>query len=422
MKYNTLFSILCLVLFFTACKKEEIAPKVNEDGLTKEITDLVPQSILDEMAALGMPINGGANPPILEDTYLASPFILLSSNRPGDSPGNSFAAYQVTFSGQDNDELTLMVDYENGGERGTGIGSFIVGEGCEFSVFVEVNSTYSGASAKLTHVISGELQGNGIKDLHFANFMLDNNGNPQGVWIENGEGRVLHDSDGFSQKLGTNAQWHAVLPNCPCEYDEDLDGKEEMCGTWEDFTDGCAGVSFLDKFHFGAAYEIRWAKDEANPGQQCTYDASKQLITGGIAAGTPDKYGVTGVCSPNSDHTESDVDPWYEMPCAQYLNEWPPNTGTAICGDNVVHGFEHMAYMVRNMNCEEITTIIKTAKTSPNLLIDAELRSFLIGEILEMSTTELIFKLENWKARKSCNLFPNDDFCLLLDKAIANLQ
>lgn len=96
-----------------------------------------------------MPINGGANPPNLENTYHASPFILVSSNRPGEVPGHQFADYSVTFHGQDNEELSIMVDYLNGPESGEGLGSFIVGEDCKFSVFVEINSTHvNGTNAR----------------------------------------------------------------------------------------------------------------------------------------------------------------------------------------------------------------------------------------------------------------------------------
>lgn len=197
-----LLILFSLMTFLVSCENEEMPSKIDENGLTKQITDLVPEYILEEMKALGMPINGGGNPPFLEETYYASPLILIDSNRPGDSPGYKFADYSVTFSDQDNENLTIKVDYVNGPESGKGIGSFIVGEGRKFSVFVEVHSEYTGgATAKLAHVISGTLADNGIEDLHFANFMIDNHGNPQGVWIENGEGRVSYDRDGFSEKL-----------------------------------------------------------------------------------------------------------------------------------------------------------------------------------------------------------------------------
>jgi len=424
--YLTAFALLFTIII--GCEKdEEVSPKVDENGLTKEITDLVPQYILDEMERLGMPINGGANPPIIEETYFASPYILESSNRPGDVPGFQFADYKVTFSGQDNDDLTIMVDYENGPESGNGIGSFIVGEDCKFSVFVEINSVHSGGTtAKLTHVISGNLVNEGIEDLYFANFMIDNNNNPQGVWIENGEGRVIYDQDGFSERFGGETNWYTKLPNCPCQYSEDIDGREEMCGEWID----CGSAS--QEYHYGATFEIRWVPDEAgDPGQQCTYDASRSLITSGIAAGSPDKdspdicgWGdiLTGQGFPDIDHYFDDVKTWGELPCYQYLNEWRPNNGNG-CGSNPISDIEHMKKMVGEMTCEEITLIIRSAKDSPNLMIDSDLRSYIIGEItISLSDAQLIAKLQNWKELKSCSMFPSDELCFLIDQAISNLQ
>ena len=55
-----------------------------------------------------------------------------------------------------------------------------------------------------------------------------------------------------------------------------------MGGQWRDFTNGCLSVSHLNDYHYGAKYEVRWAKELDSPGQQCTYDAQKKLITGGF--------------------------------------------------------------------------------------------------------------------------------------------
>ncbi len=192
------------VFFLFSCEKEEKKDdKVNEDGLTEEITDLVPQSVLDEIENLGMNINGGDNPPSIENSYLASPFILKASNRSSDNVGMSFADYYVKFYSQDNDDLSIRLSYENGGESGTGLGGFIVGDDNKFTVFAEVNSQYAGETVQMLHVISGKIASDGIDDLYFANFMLDNNGNPNGYWIEDGEGRVIYDSDGFSEEVSS---------------------------------------------------------------------------------------------------------------------------------------------------------------------------------------------------------------------------
>ena len=197
---------LILSVFAVGCKKDKKEDsKVQENGLSQQINNLIPDSIITEMVNLGMPINRGETPPDITSAYFASPFILKASTILSDVPGFQFSDYTVTFYDQNNDNLSVKVDYLNGPESGTGLGGFIVGSDNKFSVFAEVNSTYSGKNATLVHVISGTLTATGIQNLYFANFMLNNNGNPGGIWIEEGDGRVIYDSDGFSGKV-TKAQ------------------------------------------------------------------------------------------------------------------------------------------------------------------------------------------------------------------------
>ncbi len=201
--FNLVAVAFVLSLIVAGCKKDDKKDdkKVEENGLTQEINQLIPDSIIQAMVALGMPINRGGTPPNIAGSYMARPFILKSSNIPSDWIGAQFADYEVTFYDQDNEKLSVKLDYLNGPESGTGLGSFIVGSNNVFSVFAEVNSTYSGTNAAMVHVISGVLAADGIHDLYFANFMINNNDNPGGYWIANGEGRVLYDSDSLSPKV-----------------------------------------------------------------------------------------------------------------------------------------------------------------------------------------------------------------------------
>lgn len=204
---------LPLFIIFTAfslvtmsCKKDkkDDDKKVEDNGLTQQINQLIPDSILTKMVTLGMVINRGETPPSLAGSFFATPFILKASNVPNDfGIGYAFADYNVLFYEQNNDNLTIKVDYFNGPESGSGLGGFIVGTGNNFTVFAEVNSTYAGYSAKMVHVISGTLTATGIQNLYFANFMLDNNDNPGGVWIGEGTGRIIYDSDGQSPRIDT---------------------------------------------------------------------------------------------------------------------------------------------------------------------------------------------------------------------------
>lgn len=200
-----LVAVVVMVAFMSSCTK-----KVDENGLTKEINKIVPDSILTNMMNQGFPINGGNEPPEIEGTYIAAPFVLVSSSVPDDPEEHTFSDFEVTIKKFNKRKLTAEIDYVNGPETGTGLASFIVGEGNKFSMFCEIKSTQLVVfKSEGIIVITGTLTENGIEDFYVANFMVDNHGNTVpfgiidddlGVWIPNGTGRVVKDDDGFSEK------------------------------------------------------------------------------------------------------------------------------------------------------------------------------------------------------------------------------
>jgi hypothetical protein len=191
--------VLPSLVFFNCTKTEN-----KTDGLSQDIHNIVPDSILTKMKALGLPINEGTTPPNIEKIYLASPFVLKATNRPSDFViGYQFSDYKVQFYQQNNSKLSILLDYINGPESGTGLGGFVSGANNKFSVFAKLSATSNGDKADLIQVISGTIVSGAIKDLYFANFMLNNYGNPHGYWIGQGQGRVIYDSDGNSPEQST---------------------------------------------------------------------------------------------------------------------------------------------------------------------------------------------------------------------------
>lgn len=193
--FKTIISLI-LILGLAGC-----TTKVDENGLSKNITKILPDSVYTKMMNMGMPINGGNQPPELEGTYNVSPFILDSSDVEGDYRGKSFSDFVVTFHNFNSRKLTVEIDYVNGPETGTGVGSYIVGHDNKFSVFCEIKATQLLIfHANAIFVLTGTLTNDGIDDFYYANFMLDNHGNEEGLWIDNGSGRIIYDSDGFSER------------------------------------------------------------------------------------------------------------------------------------------------------------------------------------------------------------------------------
>ena len=204
-------------LLICSCEKKEES-KVESNGLTKEINELIPSSILSKIKNLGMPINTGDNPPNIENIYLATPCILKASNVPEDTPGHEFSDFEMSFYQQNNDKMTIKIDYENGPESGSGMGGFIVGEGNNFTVVCEVDvyNTDNNVFAKSAMIISGKYRSTGIINFYCALVMLDNYGNPKGNFINNGSVRIIYDSDGFSEsEIGLRSSSLIRNPNQP---------------------------------------------------------------------------------------------------------------------------------------------------------------------------------------------------------------
>ena len=171
---------------------------LDPNGLSRDINDIVPDSLLNILDSLGMPINTGDAPPNIEGSFVLSPFTMVNTNIVNDiyGIGQEISDYYVKFSGQNNGKLTVNIDYYNGGEVGNGIGSFIVGNGKDFSVFSRLFITYRGDSAYTLVLFSGSIESDGLHDMYVANFMLESFNSI--YLIHNGQGRIFFDSDSLS--------------------------------------------------------------------------------------------------------------------------------------------------------------------------------------------------------------------------------
>jgi|ERR1035437_2178313 hypothetical protein len=204
MKRLTLVSLACLMfggMFVINCKKEKVKEKdkTAEVVLSQNIQNMVPDSILTKIVRLGMVINKGNTPPGMVNSYKVSPYTLKCTTITGDyNIGSIFADYNFRLYDQDNINLTVKLGYVNGNEIGTGLGGYTAGSGDGFSIFVKVRATCFTSQADILQIISGTVSSDGIHNFCFANYMLNNYGNPLGLWMDNGQGRVFFDADAES--------------------------------------------------------------------------------------------------------------------------------------------------------------------------------------------------------------------------------
>jgi RHS repeat-associated protein len=121
-----------------------------------------------------------------------------------------------------------------------------------------------------------------------------------------------------------NKDWLAGLPDCPCSINGNPDPN-----VW--YNPGPADQSY----HPGASQCMRSKPaTDGGPGQQCCYDTSSNLITGGAGAGTPDKVAPVGPVDA-LDHYFYDVVPFNKCALEIYLQGRPPNNGNS-CQVNII--------------------------------------------------------------------------------------
>ena len=184
--FKTTFLLIALATAFLSCSKDDPnLPFVDNEGLTEDIRNIVPVEVLNKAKDLGFEWNGGNTPPNIEGSYYATPVILVNSTNAYDNIGGKFNDGTFQFSEQNNLKLTVRSYIEEMGvDSDSGLGSFIIGKGDKFSVFVVMNMY----SQSVYFFISGKIERGGIKDFYFL------------LLHEDLSGRLFKDGDGLAER------------------------------------------------------------------------------------------------------------------------------------------------------------------------------------------------------------------------------
>ena len=190
-------AVATMSVSLSSCTKEDLEEK---NSLTADIRRILPADMLAKLKALGLEINDGNNPPDIEGTYLCSPWTLVKSNFADEfSPGFKFNDKYLTFSQQNNNNLTVMLDYAASVTQGSGTGAFITGQGNKFSIFVEISGVALGSPYKTVEVYSGEISSSGIKNL-YEGFIVTLEAP---ATVKKGQARLIRDNDGLAERVKT---------------------------------------------------------------------------------------------------------------------------------------------------------------------------------------------------------------------------
>lgn len=201
-KIRLLFYVAAFCFVFSSCSDDEDSGTGEFDGSIESVEDFFTPELVAALENLGFVINQGSTPPNIEGSYFSSPFTLQASTVTGDFVGSNFPDYTSIFSNQDNGSLKIDFNGSGGSQTDEGYGSLISGNDNRFSVYLKLSSQISSSiEVETAYAISGRITDEGIEDYQLAIMMLDDNGDPDGVYIENNTGRLLVDSDDFSERI-----------------------------------------------------------------------------------------------------------------------------------------------------------------------------------------------------------------------------
>ncbi len=207
------FSLLFCSITLAGCKKENITTTTD---LPSAVTNNVPDSLLQLIKSLGMPIYTSNTPPNIDGIFLIEPLVFVSGNSGAttDIIGFRFADKKVKFTNQDNSKQQLFYqeksfDYLSGAVIGISSidSAFISGHDSLFSVFSFVNQyaiNINGDTTdqrKLVRIISGTKSTNAIRNTHTAAFTIKTIKNTTNAFLSQGKGRITKDQDGSSESV-----------------------------------------------------------------------------------------------------------------------------------------------------------------------------------------------------------------------------
>ena len=153
--------------------EEKKQVKTSNFNIPKEAKAIIPEKFIGEMAANGMTIHEGTNPPNIEGIYLLDNLKFLYTSDPDDhyfTKGQPAADYKYKF--YDQQGVKVKSDYKvlkfGVFDVATGYGAIISGSGNKFTVFLSHAANTEGVKNNDITLISGELTSQGIKNLVYV--------------------------------------------------------------------------------------------------------------------------------------------------------------------------------------------------------------------------------------------------------------
>ncbi len=200
----------------TSCKKNDavILPTTPIDstiGLPQAVINQVPDSIIQKLKDLGMPINEGIAPPNINGIYLATPWKLVASNFDDFEVGHLFSDLKVKFTNQNNTRQEINTQTKSSGTISDETVSFISGHDSLFSVFIITNFNKIVGSdttdiQQFVRVFSGVKSTSDVSIKHLRSALMslkEIKSTTANTFLKVGQGRLIFDSDLVSETQAT---------------------------------------------------------------------------------------------------------------------------------------------------------------------------------------------------------------------------
>lgn len=169
MKKTIVVLTLIGILSFSSCKKEK-----DFDGSRINVESFLGSEVVEAMDDIGLTLFYGEKPPQIEGSFLINPAELKSSTVPADPETHTFDDLVASFKNQNNKDLTLDYEGDEFYENSVGQGTFIAGDGDNFTVYMKTKTTtILGGEALTAFIISGKMSSEGIVDTEVAVFMIE---------------------------------------------------------------------------------------------------------------------------------------------------------------------------------------------------------------------------------------------------------
>ena len=171
-------------LLAISCSKSEnsVEKQVKTSGfnIPAEAKAIIPEELIGKIAANGMTINEGTNPPNIEGIFATGilKMIYTSLNYDTFPIGKEIESYRFRFYEQRGPKI--KTDYINedilANDQATGRGTIISGNGNKFTAYLDMDITDIEIKTRDVSVLSGEITPEGIRNFQYAFLKMEKTG------------------------------------------------------------------------------------------------------------------------------------------------------------------------------------------------------------------------------------------------------